>query len=364
MAAINQQRLPLARDLLGPPRSNTGSNGSPQPVYPNNIPRELFEILKMVSLQIIEEIVEQLLGINLRDEENFPSWTDIQDWWYQAPDYSWDTMSQGEIESVMVEALEQWFELEAAFVFGVMSDVDVYPEEMNPENLNTFIDFWNERCSGLDSRGLRNDPRSRFVRAWSCLLASAKLVNDFLYCGNFREEPEDLDDPEGAEILNGPVLDLRSFMEQPTRNIKLEQIALSAPPLQNLTEATTRLIASLPEHRRMCGICQWDFEPWVAPAQYVGLGGRWLGLSPDRRRLLFLPAFASVPVKMPCGHVFCAGCLGTVVAKAWDDAPLDCPYHDLNLGIYRGIGVQRIHRVLWQAAVAAARSSRNQQTVQ
>ena len=104
------------------------------------------------------------------------------------------------------------------------------------------------------------------------------------------------------------------------------------PKNENLLTATRAIIAALPDDDRSCAICLTTREDETTTSIIDNLSNTEPWISFTFRTIEIQPGFETIPIRMPCGHVFCSGCI-----KAWLDkeGALECPMRDMSYGIHR-----------------------------
>lgn len=145
---------------------------------------------------------------------------------------------------------------------------------------------------------------------------------------------------------------LSAMASLPCRSDVLRKIVDSASPVRTLYGTVHRLLEDLPSEDRSCSICftNWDtITDQIAEVckdfkmEQDGTMAKWLWVSDDGVTLVVEPGYENVPVKMDCGHVFCAGCIETLFQS--EDGALQCPYRDQQYGVQRSKVVTEIEKI-------------------
>lgn len=190
-----------------------------------------------------------------------------------------------------------------------------------------------QRASNLVSPSNIASKRDGINRMFASLLCLTDLVSDLGYL---------LRHPESRESLDS----LASIQEE--RVHVLDKIVRNAPADLVLVESTQSLLAALPADKQSCSICFVDWEVTTATlvdkhgtlqSKENGTDKGWLRISEEGNRLVLQRGFEHVPLRMECGHVFCAGCVETLLSE---DRPLQCPFRDQRYGVGRSGAVTKM----------------------
>jgi hypothetical protein len=152
------------------------------------------------------------------------------------------------------------------------------------------------------------------------------------------------------------------FLRRNKRRDLLHRIVDLAPKQEELLGATHALVNYLDKDDRKCMICFDDFEVsgmvesalasqlqeddhesnWSAewsneenqssgcPSDYSEDVQPWLSVDESLCTLTIEKTFEKIPIEMPCGHIFCVGCIDTWMNKF--DRAVQCPFRDHDLG--------------------------------
>ena len=127
-------------------------------------------------------------------------------------------------------------------------------------------------------------------------------------------------------------LSVTQLKDVPSRHKSIQRILDVSPATDQLPVYVRATLATLPESERECAICTrpWDAEAICAALPVTEL--RWLAACQNGVFLDVWYGCEGVPLKLPCGHVFCAECL-----QSWLDVPCrrGCPYRDDEYGVVR-----------------------------
>lgn len=150
----------------------------------------------------------------------------------------------------------------------------------------------------------------------------------------------------GYILIVDTTLDLNTMQQLHSRHNILQDICKHAPPNNELEATILEVLAKLPDTQKKCAICCQPFSKEVFASKVVAddLSYFWPGnvdwIAPNvvGTALWVKEGFESMPLPLPCGHVFCAGCF-----KAWldnDGERLQCPFRDADYGVHRHQAVQ------------------------
>ena len=151
----------------------------------------------------------------------------------------------------------------------------------------------------------------------------ARLVSNFVYFINHEDG-----------------LDLEVLDTLPSRHSILDKIVSQSGDCSVLLARIQAIVAA--HEGNICAICRSSI---VFPADAVnavsGLS-HWLAVSNDGDELMVGHEGEQIPIKMECGHVFCAGCIARYLKEG---RRLQCPFRDDDYGIDRGHAVREIERI-------------------
>lgn len=137
--------------------------------------------------------------------------------------------------------------------------------------------------------------------------------------------------------------DLRQLKTIPTRADMLHAMIDRAPEAADLAARVLITVFQLPVDKRECTICltSWNegFDESTLETCEHARKAIFPWLHTDGKAITVRPGYEGVPLKMKCGHVFCAGCI-----KTWLDTPgrLECPYRDEDYGVHRAAAIKTI----------------------
>jgi hypothetical protein len=140
----------------------------------------------------------------------------------------------------------------------------------------------------------------------------------------------------------------------PSRHKVIARLITSAPGRFMLKEEVEATVDAMEEGTRHCCICleSWDNEGFrdslsrlqriIAPETLQTDSDEWLwgdATQSDRCSFTIRPGFECVPLKMGCGHVFCAGCIAKFLRQ---DEGYRCPFRDSGYGIERSWDMEKL----------------------
>lgn len=190
-----------------------------------------------------------------------------------------------------------------------------------------WIAKWRGLREGLLVAELVEGP-ARFVVVWTFFHGLAMLISNLTHA-----------------LTQDDGLTLQDLGDMPARHKVLEELVRSTPTDCNLNAGVGELVLSQRKvGKGECAICMasWScYVPWIIhnPDWHTA---SWLSLSDDKRTLVVVPGFENVPVKMGCGHVFCAGCLKTLLDTG--GSRLQCPFRDMEYGVHQAEAVRMVEK--------------------
>ena len=350
--------LAAARCLLGPPSPGPQFLASEtvvlvRPAFPKGFPNFVFQILRTLYEQCADDL---LIG------KLFPGYDEIAQRFRSGTSrIAWETTMEDDIveaialacsilvtrlasiQNTLTRAHRNNMEDPSAkclhdfYYVWVCATINSLHSRFVPSGI-VLGDFWILRESHLPKSPVQTtSERFRMIYGISCMFS--RVLSALSYA---------LEDDLGLHV--------EKLYELPERRETLKSIIAQAPQTGADLSNTYAMLASLDECDSTCSIC---LSSWQASTS-EGLGGDdgkepWLSLSADQRSLNVEAGYESVPLKMLCGHVFCAGCIKTWLA---DKNPLlACPFRDQEYGPFHSNGMHKINALGAEHGIALMKSA-------
>jgi hypothetical protein len=141
---------------------------------------------------------------------------------------------------------------------------------------------------------------------------------------------------DSANVLEDEAADLATLRRSPSRHTVLREILANNRPLKRLPTAFRALVNPTPEDERQCTICTDVWSPVPELQSSDATAGTWLAPSASNSELDIKSGCERVPVRLPCGHSFCAKCVKKWMGDGKSKAR-HCPYRDMDLGVWRRV---------------------------
>jgi hypothetical protein len=128
-------------------------------------------------------------------------------------------------------------------------------------------------------------------------------------------------------------VDFDALTTIPDRYTVMREIAACVPQLEDLATTIPALLHTIQEDEHICCICtsSWDEVLASLPTKTVQVGPLMV-FSSNMKPMVVSPAYEGVPIRMPCGHVFCTSCIERWIGS---ETATNCPYRDQHYGIHR-----------------------------
>ena len=256
------------------------------------------------------EVLIPIFNISLSDFEN--AWEPIKD-------ENFDVLTTKQKWELIEKTKKQWLQ-----TFDVLDCAlrrhDQFPQHAMAHSISRFDDLRRNLIAHADV----TDMSSAINTIFDFFVKFTILVSDITYVLEHNFKP-DLQELEGVR----------------DRADVLSRILGNVPRDVDLGPYVQDTLASLPAENTDCPICldvlgndvntgaleNLLFDSVDDPTQTT-----WITLNEEARASRVKDDFKGVPIKMACGHVFCAGCI-----NGWlEGAPrVKCPLRDEDYGVYR-----------------------------
>lgn len=310
--------------------NKSGAEALP-PVLERNrgVPSRLWRIWKILEDQVWIQVLDQCT--DYEEYQRLPSdWTEP----------IWDELSGQETMKAISEAGTHWsIAMSNLLILLRGPDFDDVSERFHDRMLKF-------------SHRLMSAMVSNFGIATDRPFNGSDVRSLFDFCYSFSTLINDLD----VVLETGVSADELLIMETlASRHEVLRGIVDGAAAPANLLQEAQGMLESLPSDKRSCSICLGD---WSCISKEIAkacdemsnsmneehyLRAQWLSTTKDGSQLHVVPGFEQAPVKMKCGHVFCAGCIRTWLASS--HGTLQCPFRDQEYGVQRSWFVMQIEEM-------------------
>lgn len=271
----------------------------------------LYSAITISDEQMWKEVLSDKYNINRDDFVNA---------WTSAKEKDWRMMSTREQWSAIGRAKDQWAMTLEEMAAALTHDVKF--QERGAEHFNYRFGTLRRRFYELASI----DNMSTAIDATFVFLVDfSTLVSDVAYVLNHDFKPA-----------------LQELTNLPDRAVVLVDILQHVPKAIELERAVKTILFDQSKMNSDCAIClarlgeAIDVKALKAlQRECVGKPGylSWITLAGEIKSAFKIKdGFNGVPLKMKCGHYFCAGCINKWLEST---GKLQCPFRDQDYGVYR-----------------------------